>query len=201
MSKEHLYVVLTRTNTIISRLIHLFTQDEYTHAALALDRELTEMYSFARKYTYYPFLGRFKHERLDEGIYKLAKQLPGVVLELEVEAEQYEKARRLVQSFKDNSARYKYNCRGLVYGLLHRPTKRDDRFLCSQFVYHVLHSSGIADFQVPANLVKPVDFLKLPGRIVFQGDLKQLVEGDTSSRGGLRFYRRLLPKWWAGRAS
>lgn len=59
---------------------------------LALDRELTEMYSFARKYTYYPFLGRFKHERLDEGIYKLAKQLPGVVLELEVEAEQYEKA-------------------------------------------------------------------------------------------------------------
>ena len=77
MSKEHLYVVLTRTNTIISRLIHLFTQDEYTHAALALDRELTEMYSFARKYTYYPFLGRFKHERLDEGIYKLAKQLPG----------------------------------------------------------------------------------------------------------------------------
>ena len=52
MSKEHLYVVLTRTNTIISRLIHLFTQDEYTHAALALDRELTEMYSFARQYTY-----------------------------------------------------------------------------------------------------------------------------------------------------
>lgn len=59
--------------------------------------------------------------------------------------------------------------------------------MCSQFVYHVLHSSGIADFQVPANLVKPVDFLKLPGRIVFQGDLKQLVEGIHHPEAGCAF--------------
>ena len=39
MDKAHLYVVLTRTNTVISRLIHLVTRDEYTHAALALDRD------------------------------------------------------------------------------------------------------------------------------------------------------------------
>lgn len=51
MDKAHLYVVLTRTNTVISRLIHLVTRDEYTHAALALDRDLKEMYSFAQIHT------------------------------------------------------------------------------------------------------------------------------------------------------
>lgn len=177
MEKTHLYIVLTRTNTIVSRLIHLFTQDDYTHAALALDKNLDEMYSFARKQTYNPFIGRFKHERLDEGIYKLARRLPGVVMEIEVPLEHYAEARELVEKFIANRSRYKYNYRGLIYGLFNRPTKTDDRFLCSQFVYYILYESGIADFQTPANLVRPQDLLDLAGRIVFQGDLKELVGG------------------------
>lgn len=197
MEKAHVYIVLTRTNTLISRLIHLVTQDDYTHAALALDKDLREMYSFARKYTYNPFVGRFKHEQLNEGIYKLAKQLPGVVLELEVSPEEYAEVRATIQEFIDNSSRYKYNCRGLLYGLLNKPTTRDDRFLCSQFVYYVLHQAGIADFQMPANLVKPQDFLKLPGRVVYQGDLKQLVESGDGSSGYIRLFHKFVQRWWS----
>ena len=175
MEKAYLYIVLTRTNTMISRLIHLFTHDEYTHAALSLDKDLTQMYSFARKYTRNPFVGRFKHEHLDEGIYRLAKRLPGVVLEVEVPLESYAEARHLVEQFIANHARFKYNFRGLLYGLVNKPTNRDDRFLCSQFVYYVLHESGVADFHIPANLVRPVDFLSLDAHIVLEGDLKELV--------------------------
>lgn len=50
MDKKHIYIVLTRTNTLISRIIRLFMNDEYTHAAIALDKELNNMYSFGRKY-------------------------------------------------------------------------------------------------------------------------------------------------------
>lgn len=184
MEKAHLYIVLTRTNTIVSRLIHVFTQDDYTHAALSLDRDLREMYSFARKRTHNPFVGRFKHERLNEGIYKLAKQLPGIVIEVEVLKENYEEARLLVEQFILNRSRYKYNYRGLIYGLLNKPTKTNDRFLCSQFVYYVLYESGVADFRTPANLVRPQDFLNLEGRIVFQGDLKDLDREETTSLEG-----------------
>lgn len=48
MEKFYVYVVLTRTNTVISRLIQLFKKDEFTHAAISLDRDLANMYSFGR---------------------------------------------------------------------------------------------------------------------------------------------------------
>lgn len=201
MGKRHLYIVLTRTNTIISRLIHLFTQDDYTHAAIALDRDLQQMYSFARKYTHNPFIGRFKHEHLDEGIYKLAKYLPGLILEIEVTEGQYSQVCELIGEFKANQSRYKYNCRGLIYGLFNKPTKRDDRFLCSQFVYYILHQSGIVDFQIPANLVKPQDFLELEGKIVYAGDLKKLVLAQEQTSISIGLLHRLWQKWLSNKAS
>ena len=201
VEKYRLYVVLTRTNTIISRLIHLVTQDEYTHAALALDQELQRMYSFARKYTHNPFIGRFKHEHLDEGIYKLAKQLPGVVLEIEVSQSQYEKACQLIEGFIANQSQYKYNCKGLIYGLLNRPTKRNDRFLCSQFVYYILHESGVVDFQTPANLVKPQDFLRIQGQVVYRGDLKELSGSVSHDTVKHRIIQRVWQWWQSSKAS
>lgn len=194
VDKAYLYIVLVRSPSIVSHLIHLVTRDKYTHAALALDKDLQEMYSFARKYSYNPFVGRFKHERLDEGLYRRAERLPGVVLELEVSPEQYRKAQGIIQEFIFNSSRYKYNCRGLLYGLLNKPTRRDDRFLCSQFVYHVLHSCGLADFGLPENLVKPVDFLNLPVRVVYEGDLKKLTAVPERSGGVLSLLHRLRPR-------
>jgi hypothetical protein len=180
LEKAYLYVVLTRTNTVISRLIHFFTHDDYTHAALSFDRDLEEMYSFGRRTTYNPFIGRFKRESLDEGIYKISRNLPGVIVEIEVPKERYDEARELLEVFIANRSRYKYNYRGLVYGLFNKPTTKEDRFLCSQFVYYILHNSGIADFHRPSNLVRPQDFLNLPGRIVFQGDLKDLAETEPN---------------------
>ena len=60
MEKRHLYIVLTRTNTVMSNLIQILKNDEYTHAAISLDKELNHMYSFGRRNTYNPFVGRFK---------------------------------------------------------------------------------------------------------------------------------------------
>jgi len=89
MEKHYLYIVLTRTNSTVSKLIGLFTKDEYTHAAISLDKDLNNMYSFARKYTFNPFIGRFKHENLNEGLYKFSKNLPGAIIEIEVSKEGY----------------------------------------------------------------------------------------------------------------
>lgn len=164
---------------MISRLIHLFTKDDYTHAALSFDKGLEEMYSFGRRKTYNPFIGRFKHENLNEGIYRISRQLPGVIVEIEVPQERYDEARALLEEFIANRSRYKYNYRGLIYGILNKPTTSEDRFLCSQFVYYILYQSGIVDFQRPSNLVRPQDFLDLDGRIVFQGNLKELAEAQS----------------------
>ena len=49
MKKYYLYIVLTRTNTGISKIIQLIKKDEYTHAAISLDKDLNHMYSFGRR--------------------------------------------------------------------------------------------------------------------------------------------------------
>jgi hypothetical protein len=201
VEKAYLYIVLTRTNTVISHLIRLFTQDEYTHAALSLDSYLQEMYSFGRKHTHNPFLGRFKQERLEHGVYGLAKHLPGVILELEVSPENYAQAAELIDQFRLNHGKYKYNLRGLLYGLVNRPTTRTDRFLCSQFVYYILHESGVVDFHTPASLVRPVDFLEMEARIAYQGDLKKFATVEGPCPVQVRLYHWIRDILWISKAS
>lgn len=174
MEKMHLYIVLTRTDTVISRLIQLIKNDEYTHASISLDKELNYMYSFSRRNTYNPFIGRFRKEDINEGLYKLCDTLHGVIIEVDVSREQHEKAKALLGHFITNSSYYKYNYMGLLYNLLNKPASRDDRFLCSEFVYHILKESGIADFNISKNLVRPQDLAGIEGRIVYKGNLKEI---------------------------
>ena len=174
MEKRCLYIVLTRTNTVISKLIHVIKNDEYTHAAIAFDRELDHMYSFGRKYTFNPFIGVFKQEEINQGIYKLCKTVPSLVIELQVSNRQYEKARILLDHFILNSNLYKYNYMGLLHDLLRKPVCYDDRFLCSEFVYHVLKESGIADLGKSRNLIRPQNLLAIKGETVYKGNLNNL---------------------------
>lgn len=181
MQKYHLYIVLIRTNTVLSRLIHYIKNDEYTHAAIALDKELNNMYGFGRKVAYNPIIGGFNKEKLDEGLYKYQKTLPGVIMEVEVSKEQHEKAKSLLANFISNSHLYKYNYKGLVYGLLHKEVRNDNRFLCSEFVYYILKESGITDFNISRSLVRPQNLLNIKSKIVYQGNLKDLKFLDKHS--------------------
>lgn len=199
MKNHSVYVVLTRTSTIISMIIHNFTNDQYTHAAISLDRELKYMYSFGRKWTYYPFIGGFKHENLNEGGYKFSKILPGVIIELQVTEDQYNNVNRLLNQFIYNSECYKYNYMGLIYNLSNKEACYEYRFLCSEFVYHILKESGIVDFKKPRNLVKPVDFLELEGEKIFEGDLRTLdieVQGNRCIFPYGSFFQAIKQYWF-----
>lgn len=48
-----IYILLTRSGTWFSRLIHLATADSYTHASIGLDGPIGPFYSFARKYSHF----------------------------------------------------------------------------------------------------------------------------------------------------
>ncbi|MGI6553932.1 MAG: hypothetical protein ACOX2P_00620 [Bacillota bacterium] len=174
MEKRHLYIVLTRTNTVMSKLIHIFTNDKYTHAAISLDKELNQMYSFGRRSTYNPFIGRFRKEDINEGVYKLCNPLPGAIIEVEVTREQYDEAKKLLDHFIINSHLYKYNYWGILHSFLNKPACSDYSFLCSEFVYHILKESGAADLKISRNLVRPQSLLNIEGRIIYQGNLKAI---------------------------
>ncbi|MGI6733036.1 MAG: hypothetical protein ACOX4J_02500 [Anaerovoracaceae bacterium] len=180
MENRSLYIVLTRTNTFISRLIHVLKNDEYTHAAIALDRELEYMYSFGRKYALNPFLGGFKREEINKGLYKLYRNVPCLIIEVQVTAQQHKKAQALLSHFIANRYLYKYNYMGLFYGFFQKTVCRDHRFLCSEFVYYVLKESGIVDFRISRNLVRPQNLLEVKGEIIYKGNLNDLRPKFTS---------------------
>ncbi|NLY20619.1 MAG: hypothetical protein GXZ08_05005 [Tissierellia bacterium] len=172
MTNKKVYVVLSRTKTTLSRIIRYVKKIDYTHAAISLDENLDYMYSFGRKYAFNPFLGCFKHERMDRGLYDFYDYLPGMIIELEVDEDQYETVISTIRAFLNNRKEYSYNLVGLVGSALNKPMKNDLRFFCSEFVYYVLNESGICDFNKPRGLVSPTDFLGLKGRVVYQGNLK-----------------------------
>lgn len=172
-SNKQIYVILTRTNTILSNLIGFFSKSKYTHASLSLDKNLNSMFSFGRRQTFNPFIGCFRRECLDEGIYALHKELPGIVIELTVTDEEYKLVSEIIGNFVTNSDNYKYNYIGLLNSFFCIETNFEDRFLCSEFVYYVLYKSKLCDLGIPGNLIKPQDLLKIKGKVLYEGDLIQ----------------------------
>jgi hypothetical protein len=174
MEKYSIYVILTRSNTLFSKLIQAVKKDEYTHAALSFEEDLSKMYSFGRKYAFLPLVGRLGTENLEEGVFKKHDHLPGVVIEVKVNKWQYDRAKSLLDDFLENSAKYKYHYFGVVNHLLKREVTYDDKFLCSDFVYFILNKIGILSFQMSRNLVRPQNiFWGLSHNVIFQGDLKE----------------------------
>lgn len=176
MVNKSIYIVLTRTNTILSRLIGAIKNDEYTHASISLNKDLSIMYSFGRKYTYNPFVGRFVKENLNEGVFALQNKLKGLVLEIEVTPEQYDKINALLNKFISNSNSYKYNYYGLINSLLNKESYSDDKFLCSEFVYYILNECGVVNLNKSRNLIRPQDLLNIKGRVLYKGNLKSEIK-------------------------
>lgn len=179
-----IYIVLTKTNTLLSKMISIIKNDEYTHASISLDKNLNNLYSFGRKNCYNPFVGRFVKENLNEGVFGWHECLNGLVMELNVTKQQYESAEKLLNEFILSSKIYKYNYAGLINSLFNRKSYQNDRFLCSEFVYYVLNKSKIADLNKPRNLVRPQDLLKLDCNIIFEGNLKNTKWSKRIKTGG-----------------
>jgi hypothetical protein len=177
---KHIYVILSRSQTLLSRIISVLNGDQYTHASISLDKKLEYMFSFGRRKPHNPFVGCFKRERLNEGIYKEYRRLPGIVLEITVTQSQYERIHFEIENFLLNSHNYDYNVSGMIGHMFNSPPEDDSRFFCSEFVYHILYKSGVCDWGKPRGSVRPQHLLRLNGRLIFEGDLKEYARSNVA---------------------
>ncbi len=150
------YIVLTDTGTILSRLIKIYTRDEFAHASLAFDIDLNEMYSFGRLRPYNPFIGGFVHENVKWGTFHRFRKTKAAVYALMVTDEQYLKMKTIVEHIKQHHHDYKFNMLGLVAVGAHLNLKRNKRFYCAEFVKYLIDEAKIdLDLPIPT---KPNDF-------------------------------------------
>ena len=100
--KKSVYILLTRTETVPSRVIHFFKRMPYVHVSIALDEELDELYSFARKKIRNPFRCGFIDEDINSGIFARDTETKCQVLRLKLTERQYQDVKRSIEVFKSD---------------------------------------------------------------------------------------------------
>ena len=172
---KNIYILLTRSQTILSRLIHLATNDTYTHASIAWDDELTTLCSFARRHSSLPLPAGLVREELCGGYYDLHRYMPCALLRLSVDDETHRLLREQIEKMLSDAARYRYSVAGLLCCRAGRELERDGRCFCSQFVAGILENCGAVALPKAPSLMRPEDLLHLPGiQIVHTGRLCDL---------------------------
>lgn len=153
MTERKIYILLTRSGTWFSRLIHFATHDDYTHASIGLDGPSGPFYSFARKYRYLALPAGLVEERI--AVYR--RSIPCCLYELTVSEESYLRLRRELDAMYARRETYHYSVLGAFACFFELPFQRQDHYFCSQFVAELLESCGAVELSKPPALVRPAD--------------------------------------------
>ena len=179
-----IYILLTRSGTLLSKLVYAATGASYTHASMAFDAELSCLYSSTRKNGYTMFPAGPSKEYLNKGVFRLRDNAPCALYALEVSDEAYVRALRRTEEFMRHSEEYSFNILGLILCALHIRWQRRRHYFCSQFVSEVLQKSGALELPKPSTLMHPSDYAELPElRCLYRGTLAGLPQRQSMELG------------------
>lgn len=171
---KKIYIILTHTGTILSKIIKYYTGDEFSHISIALDADLEEMYSFGRLHAYNPILGGFVHEHINKGTFKRFKKTRTEVYSMFVTDEQYKKMTKTITYFNNNKQKYKFNLIGLACVSINKKIIRKNTFYCAEFVKHILKGAGVTEVNKLPEIIRPENFKQLQGiRLEYEGLLRK----------------------------
>lgn len=153
---KEIYFILTHTGTAISRIVKLYTKNEFSHVSISLDKELKEMYSFGRKKPYNPFNGGLVHEHIDSGTFKRFYKTKCKVYSLKVTDKQYDIICKKINDMYKKKDIYKFNIIGLFEVSINKKYIKENYYYCAEFVKYLLEQANIKN-DLPY-IVKPEDF-------------------------------------------
>lgn len=172
-----IYLLLTRSETYFSRLIHHFTDGEYTHASLGLEGPQGPFYSFARKNPRMALPAGLIQERADSGFFSLHPHIPCCLYALTVSEDTYRFLCRKLRMMYAHREQYHYNLLGALACFFRLPLARRRHKFCSEFVAELLYESGAAELGKDPALTRPMDFCRLKTlRPIHQGEVGALAE-------------------------
>ena len=167
-----LYVLFSRSDTWFSQVIYHLSPGDFTHAALALDRDLRYLYSFGRHHPNMPLPAGFVTENVHTGIYGRCGGNTCRVYRVPVSEEGYRKTERLLEYMQKNAEFYHYNLFGVALCALRISHKRKARFFCSQFVAEILNRAEAVTLPRAAHMMRPADLLAMPElELIYEGPL------------------------------
>lgn len=180
-SDKQLYIVITQTGTLLSRILRYITGAEYNHASISLSKDLEKMYSFGRRHPYNPFWGRFVIESPHTGTFKRFSDTRAIVLSVTVSEEQHAELRNMLEDMWKRRKKYRYNFVGLCLAYFHITWKRENYYYCSEFVGELLIKSRIDGAEcLHSSIIQPIHFLRLPHTKLYCGKLCDYLRRDSN---------------------
>ncbi|RUL53562.1 hypothetical protein [Lysinibacillus antri] len=178
MERKKVYLLLTDTGSMLTKMIKLYTKKPYNHASIAFDEQFAEVYSFGRKKPRNPFIGGFVNEDVRQGIFINARC---AIYSCEVTEEQIQKMRAFIEQIEKDRNRYRYNFLGLFSFIVNKPLNRKNAYFCSEFVAEVLNEGGIIRFEKPLCLISPHDIQCIHTlKLEYEGQLAELFGTESS---------------------
>ena len=167
------YVMLSNTGAITSKILHRITKAPYNHVSISLEEDLSVSYSFGRRWKYWPWIGGFVRETPDTGVFGRFPETKIVAIPFSVTEAQYEGLRARFAAMYEKRKRYHYDWIGLFLVLFHKRWKRKYHYFCSDFVKDILVEFGIIREEDLPHIVKPHDFLTVYAeRKIYEGKLR-----------------------------
>ncbi len=174
---KQIYLILTHTGTIPSKIIRRYTKAPFSHVSIALDKELNEMYSFGRLNPYNFIIAGFVHEGINFGTFKRFKETETNIYSLDIKDGQYEKIKQIIYNMKNSNIRYKFNNIGLIAVAFHKRVQRKNHFYCAEFLKYLFEEAKIEN-NLP-DIVRPEDFMNIKGlKLIYSGKLREYVNRD-----------------------
>lgn len=174
-NSSYIYLLFTRSNTLMSRAIFLFTGDEYTHVSICADDALKDFYSFGRRMPNRMLPAGFTKESVDAGLYRRNSEMPCRLVRIKAEQRDVERIRTILGFFYRYRFQYKYSILGIVCCKLGIRYQRIQHRFCSQFVSELLQECSIMQRDREPSLIKPSDLAQEPYvHTLFEGNIEGL---------------------------
>lgn len=171
-----IYILLTKSDTYMSKIIRLATADKYTHASISFEENLQPLYSFSRLQLT-PLPAGLHSEPFDSGFFKKYPHLPCALYSLEVEDHVYNSAKADVESMMTSASLYRYNVMGLIFCRLNIPVNRKYHYFCSEFVSEILKNNKALHLPKEPSLMRPADYMSIDGlTCLYEGELDELIQ-------------------------
>lgn len=176
-NRKKIYLAITQTGTILSRIVKFVTRDKYNHVSIATTENLDDLYSFGRKNPYNIFLAGFVKETPTTGTFARFKKTDSVVLEIPVSDGAFEAISTELSYMYEHKKDYHYNYIGLFAAYFGKRRIKKNTYYCSEFVQYILSKHGLGLKKSASELVCPNDFINVPnGHIIYTGKLREYNE-------------------------
>lgn len=165
----YMYIILSYTGSMPSKLIKMATKDKYTHVSISESPDLRHMYSFGRKYQRFPYPGGFIKENIKDGLYSKRSNVSIAVYRIPISRSKAIRLHSYISKFDNNA--YFYDFLGALGVYIGKNTFKDKGYVCSSFAWEALKELDV-EIDKESWQIKPQDFASITqAELIYEGNV------------------------------